>query len=86
MEQLKKAFEKKVSTIKEKEAELQNLREILNEQRQEISSFGKEINRLEEPGGTGKFITRSGAGWSSNLGEKTHVIKVLEHESKIFNF
>jgi hypothetical protein len=44
----------------------------------ELSTFGKEINRLEEPGGTGKFITsKGGAGWNSVVGEKTHVIKVL---------
>jgi len=28
----------------------------------------------------------NGYGWSSNVNEKKHTIKVLEHESKIFNF
>jgi hypothetical protein len=74
---LRKTYEKKASQLKEREAELQNLREIVNQQVLELSTIGKEVNRLEEPGGTGKFISRGGQGWSSPFAEKPHVIKVL---------
>lgn len=87
LEQLKITYEKKASLLKQKEAELQNIRDHLNDQRLELSAVGKQANRLEQPGGTGKFISRAGGlGWSNNFNEKPHVIKVLEHESKVYNF
>lgn len=46
-EQLRKTYEKKVSQLKEKENEMQSLRDILNQQALELSTVGKEINRLE---------------------------------------
>jgi chromosome segregation ATPase len=87
-EQLKKTFEKKVAQLREREKEINSLRAVLDSRRNELSSFGKEINRLEGPSRVtaSRGVVQGGFGWAPAAVEKTHAIKVLEHESKVYNF
>jgi chromosome segregation ATPase len=85
LERLKKEYEKKVVILREKERELERLRSLIEQRREEISGYGKELNRLQSAIPISASRTQQRQSWGGN-GEKSHVVKVLEHESKIFKF
>lgn len=84
LEDLKKIYDKNVVLLREKEKELERLRALIEEKIGENSHFGKEITRLMNAMPISVSRAR-GQTWGSG-GQKSHVVKVLQHESKIFNF
>lgn len=59
---------------------------LIEEKINENSHFGKEINRLQSAIPVSAASRARGQTWASGTGDRSHVMKVLEHESKVFNF
>lgn len=65
---------------------MEKLRILIEEKIAENSHFGKELTRLQGAIPVSVASRARGQTWGPGVGEKSHVVKVLEHESKVFNF